>query len=262
MIKIYPLTTPQLKFIGRFFSVTLCLSLCACTHTLAPKPLVTGQQAQSFSHQITKTVAANYLLYLPQDFKQDTKQRWPLIIFLHGSGERGDDLSKVKIHGVPKIVDKLIENKQNFPFIVISPQVPADEDWDVDTLDAMLDDVLKRLPIDRDRVYLTGLSLGGHATWRWASKRPERFAAIAPVCGAGVRSHACRLTHVPVWAFHGDQDSVVPYMASDSMVTAVQACGGDAQLTTYIGGGHDAWTKTYENQKLYDWFLQHKRAMP
>ncbi|NOT64649.1 MAG: phospholipase [Methylotenera sp.] len=257
-----PLKALPLVVLNRLFTAILCLFLYACTHAQTAKPVVTGQQAQTFSHQVTKIVAAHYLLYLPQDYNQDSKQRWPLIIFLHGSGERGDDLSKVKIHGVPKITEKYIKNKQNFPFIVVSPQVSADEDWDVDTLDALLDDVLERLPIDRDRVYLTGLSLGGHATWRWASQRPERFAAIAPVCGAGTRSFACHLTHVPVWAFHGDQDSVVPYIASDSMVKAVQACGGNAQLTTYIGGGHDAWTETYDNQKLYDWFLQHKRFAP
>lgn len=224
----------------------------------AAEPLSAGQQAQSFSRQVSKTVTANYLLYLPDTYEVDKNRRWPLIIFLHGSGERGNDLSKLKVHSLPKLLD----TRRDFPFIVISPQAPPDGDWDTNVLDALLDDVLEKLPIDPERVYLTGLSMGGHTTWNWAANSPERFAAIAPVAGIGPHFRSCRLLHVPVWAFHGDQDSVVPFKEDELMVKAVQSCGGEARLTAYAGGGHDAWSETYANPELYKWFLQHVRTTP
>jgi len=226
------------------------------TPAYAGEPIEHKQQPRSFTRNINKTASANYLLYLPHSHLHDISKRWPLIIFLHGSGERGDDLSKVKEQGLPK----LLETKDDFPFIVISPQIPMYENWDIDVLDALLDEALEQLPVDPDRVYITGLSLGGHATWQWAAHSPDRFAAIAPVCGAGPLARACRLSHVPIWAFHGDQDTIVPFAASESMVKAVQSCGGEAHLTAYPGVGHDAWTDTYANPELYSWFLQHRRG--
>lgn len=224
----------------------------------AAEPLSVGQQAQTFSRQVSKTVTTNYLLYLPDTYEVDKNRHWPLIIFLHGSGERDNDLSKLKVHSLPKILD----TRRDFPFIVVSPQAPPDGDWDTNVLDALLDEMLEKLPIDPDRVYLTGLSMGGHATWSWAVNRPDRFAAIAPVAGIGPHYRSCRLLHVPVWAFHGDQDSVVPFKEDESMVKAVQSCGGEARLTAYAGAGHDAWSETYANPELYKWFLQHVRATP
>lgn len=258
MNKITLLSKPPIRIASLFFAALLLTFWLNSMSALAAEPLQSSQQAQAFSRQISKTVTANYLLYLPQGYDIDKNRRWPLIVFLHGSGERGEDLNKIKVNGLPK----LLETKHDFPFIVVSPQVPSEDDWDIDTLDALLDEVLELLPVDRDRVYLTGLSMGGHATWKWAVQRPERFAAIAPVCGAGPRYRACALTHLPIWTFHGDQDTVVPYSASEIMVKAVQACGGEVQLTTYPGGGHDAWTETYANPELYHWFLQHKRTTP
>jgi predicted peptidase len=258
MIKEILSATASSKVASILLPTILVLLWCNASASLAAEPLTSRQQAQSFTRHINKTITANYLLYLPKDYANNKERLWPLIIFLHGSGERGDDLEKLKVNGLPK----LLETKSDFPFIVISPQVPSEGDWEIDKLDALLDEALERLPIDSNRVYLTGLSMGGHATWKWAVQRPDRFAAIAPVCGAGPRYRACRLTNVPVWAFHGDQDSVVPFAESEIMVKAVQSCGGEAQLTTYIGGGHDAWTETYANPKLYDWFLKQKRKSP
>ncbi|MGZ8982678.1 MAG: carboxylesterase family protein [Methylotenera sp.] len=254
MNKVMLLTTNQYKFASGFVSTMLAIFWLNGTPARAAEPLSAGQQPQSFSRQVSKTVTANYLLYLPKDYKHDKERRWPLIIFLHGAGERGDDLSKIKVNGLPK----LLETNGDFPFIVISPQVPKDSNWDIDVLDALLDEALEQLPVDPSRVYLTGLSMGGYATWEWAIQRPERFAAIAPVCGSGLRYRACRLSHVPVWAFHGDQDPIVPFREDELMVKDVQSCGGEAQLTTYAGGGHDAWTETYANPELYNWFLKHR----
>ncbi len=233
--------------------VTLLLGGCAMNR---PWTLAEGQHPQAFEKQISKTVRSRFLLYLPQAYDAAVTKKWPLIIFLHGSGERGDDLEQVKQHGPPKMV----QSNADFPFIVVSPQAPADTSWDSDTVNALLDELMARLPVDADRIYLTGLSLGGYGTWNIAADHPERFAAIAPICGAGETDNACRLKNVPIWAFHGGSDSVVPLKDDQDMVDAVKACGGDVKFTVYPGVDHDSWTRTYANPALYQWFLQHKRV--
>ena len=127
------------------------------------------------------------------------------------------------------------------------------------TLNAMLDDLLEQLPVDPDRVYLTGLSMGGIWTYGWAIQHPERFAAIAPVCGLWDPADACRLKDVPVWAFHGAQDPVVPLEGDQGMIDAIKACGGDARLTVYLYTGHDSWNQAYADPELYTWLLQQRR---
>lgn len=213
-----------------------------------------GQQSGQFERVITKTVSAHFLLYLPEGFMTEQK-RWPLMMFLHGSGERGSDLERVKVNGPPKFLDR----KKDFQFIVVSPQLPDNDSWSSDVLNALLDELIERLPIDTDRVYLTGLSLGGFATWDFACDFPGRFAAIAPICGQGDEDRACLLRKVPVWAFHGAKDPVVPLKNEEEMVNALKACGGDVRFTIYPDAGHDAWTETYANPELYKWFLAHRR---
>lgn len=216
-----------------------------------------GQHAQMLHRRITRAVELPYLLFLPQGYSAQASQRYPLLIFLHGSGEAGTDLEKVKIHGPPK----LVAQRPDFPFIVASPQIPdAETGFDPVQLDALLDELLERLPIDPDRVYLTGLSLGGEATYAWAALRPERFAAIAPVSGNWTPEVACRLKNVPVWAFHGAHDDVVPLEGDRAMVNEINACGGHARLTVYPDAGHDAWTATYASDELYSWLLSQRRA--
>ncbi len=221
-----------------------------------PWTLAPGQHAQSFETEIRKTVRSRFLLYLPDGYDAEASKKWPLIVFLHGSGERGDDLEQVKAHGLPQRLD----GRGALPFIVVSPQAPADTRWDSDTIHALLDELIDRLAVDAQRISLTGVSLGGYGTWAIAGDRPQRFAAIAPVCGAGETDNACRLKDVPIWAFHGAQDSVVPLQDDQAMVDAVRACGGDVKFTVYPGVDHDAWTPTYANPALYEWFLQHRRA--
>ena len=222
-----------------------------------PDPILpAGQHSQVFKKTITKTLSCQYLLFLPEGYVQKN-QRWPLILFLHGAGERGDDLELVKKHGPPKIV----EQKKDFPFIVVSPQCPSGSWWtdEIEVLTNLLDDIVARYQVDSTRIYLTGLSMGGYGTWALAAAYPARFAAIAPVCGGGKRFMAGNLRNVPVWAFHGAKDNVVPLKESEEMVQAIKAAGGDAKLTVYPDAGHDSWTATYNNQELYDWFLQHHR---
>jgi predicted peptidase len=126
----------------------------------------------------------------------------------------------------------------------------------------LLDEVLKRYRVDLDRVYVTGNSMGGNGTWALAAKCPERFAAIAPICGVGDASSTGRLKNVPTWAFHGADDRVVPPEKSERMIAALKKAGGDAKLTVYPGVGHDAWTATYANPRFYEWLLQHNRSSP
>jgi predicted peptidase len=216
--------------------------------------LPSGQHNQEFEKTITKTLSCKYLLFLPEGYGQK-RRRWPLIMFLHGAGERGDDLDKVKKHGLPKIV----ENRRDFPFIVVSPQCPEGYTWDENELLVnLLDDILTRYSVNKNRVYLTGLSMGGFGTWSLAAAYPERFAAIAPICGGGSRLMTHRLKDVPIWAFHGAKDNIVPLNESEEMVDAVKSQGGDARLTVYPDAAHDSWTATYDNQELYSWFLKHR----
>lgn len=185
--------------------------------------------------------------------------KWPLMIFLHGSGERGDDIARVKVHGPPKVADA----DPTFPFILVSPLLPAEEDWDIAKLDHILKHIVATLPVDRSRIYLTGLSRGGHATWRWAAAEPDRFAAVVPVAGRGDPATACALKDLPVWAFHGDRDDVVTPEGSFAMSRAIRACGGtQSRLTIYPDLGHNAWDPAYADPALYLWLLSHRREAP
>lgn len=203
--------------------------------------------------ELVVRITMNYLLYLPEDY--DQKESWPLILFLHGAGERGDDLELVKVHGPPK----LIANGQKFPFIVVSPQCPEALSWDPEKLTALLDTIVEKYKVDTDRIYVTGLSMGGFGTWSLAMHTPDRFAAIAPICGGGESRYADRIVGLPIWAFHGDKDEAVPIKRSQDIVNAVQKAGGNVEFTVYPGVGHDSWTETYDNPKLYEWFLSHTR---
>jgi len=218
--------------------------------------LTPGQHPQVFDKTVAKTFNCKYLLFLPQDYGKK-KEKWPLILFLHGAGERGSDLNLVKKHGPPKIV----ESGKDLPFIVVSPQCPDDRWWpeENEMLINLLDDVVAKCNVDKERIYLTGLSMGGYGAWALASAYPERFAAITPICGGGRGFMADKLKDVPVWAFHGAKDNVVPLKESEEMVNAVKNRGGDAKLTVYPEAGHDSWTETYNNPQLYEWFLQHRK---
>ncbi len=217
----------------------------------------TVQKKCTFEAQITKTVRLDYLLFLPEDYGADQQQKWPLILFLHGAGERGDDLERVKAHGIPKIA----EQQQDFPFIAISPQCPKSSWWTVEleALNALLDEIVAKYAVDTKRIYLTGLSMGGFGAWHLATAHPERFAAIAPVCGGGDPEKACILKDIPAWVFHGAKDKTVSPEESKKMVKALEDCGGDVRLTIYPEAGHDSWTETYDNPELYKWFLKHSR---
>ena len=232
-------------------------ALCGTGCAARPTPVATGQQPGRFATTLTRRISLDYLLFLPKDYSTSGETRWPLIVFLHGAGERGTNVQLVAVHGPPKIV----QQNPAFPFVVLSPQCPEGSSWNVETLNALLDETIARHAIDPKRVYLTGLSMGGYGSWAWAAANPERFAAVVPICGGGdpmpVRlasgPRRDRLSRLPVWAFHGAKDNVVALTESQRMVDTYQMIGNSARLTVYPEAGHDSWTETYGNPALYEW---------
>ena len=196
-----------------------------------------------------KGEAYDFWLYVPSG--EPPGDGWPVVMFLHGAGERGDDLERVKIHGPPKTV----AGGGRLPFVLIAPQSPADAWWDAAALDGLLDTVVDSLAINERRIYLTGLSMGGYGTWGLLAHRGDRFAAAVPICGGGDPGAAVRFAHVPVWAFHGSADQAVPIEQSRIMIDAMKNAGGAPRMTTYEGVGHDSWTMTYENPAMWEWLL-------
>jgi predicted peptidase len=218
----------------------------------------TGQQADVFAGTVTKEIRMNYLLYLPKDYGK-TDKTWPLILFLHGAGERGDNIEKVKTHGPAR----LAAEGRDFDFIIVSPQCPQEGWWTgmTDELMALVDDISQRYQVDTRRLYITGLSMGGFGTWSLIQKYPDKFAAAAPICGGGETVPARhRLDKMPIWVFHGAKDEVVPLSKSEEMVKVVEKSGNkNIKFTVYPEAGHDSWTETYNNPELYQWFLKYEK---
>ncbi len=228
------------------------------TMTMGPQ----NQTVRSFETVLKTRIRTGYLLHLPAGYEARSAKPWPLILFLHGAGERGTRIGPVGKHGPARIA----REQPGFPFVVVSPQCQSGLWWQPEPLLALLDDVTARFNVDPKRIYLTGMSMGGFGTWSLAIEAPERFAAIAPICGGGssiglllAPAHKlAALRRLPVWAFHGALDDLVKLEESEGMVGALRSLGNDAQLTVYAGAGHDSWTETYRNPKLYEWFLRHK----
>ena len=242
------------------FSLLLLLpGLSACSTIKNSPAMKTGQTAQTFSIERKQVLSADYLLSLPEGYGADATKRWPLILFLHGAGERGTNLWLVAKHG-PLKIDFATNN-----FIVVSPQCPAGKIWSNDLLLALLDDIAAKYAVDTRRIYLTGLSMGGFGTWSLGLGHPEKFAAIAPICGGGelitpLLADKAKLTTLPVWAFHGAKDPVVPVEESERMVKLLKHYAvREVKLTIYPEAQHDSWTQTYANPELFEWFLQHSR---
>lgn len=213
------------------------------------------QKHLKLEKEIKLKVELQYLLYLPEDYEKAEKE-YPLVLFLHGAGERGNEIELVKRNGPPK----LIEEGKNFPFILVSPQCPEQTRWNyqTQTLIALLDEIESKYRVDKNRIYVTGLSMGGQGTWSLALTQPNRFAAIAPICGWTDTWEVCKIKHLPVWVFHGAKDNVVPVTESQQMFDALKQCGAEnIKLTIYPEANHDAWTETYNNPELYNWLLSH-----
>lgn len=247
----------------RVLAAMLCGMLVATE--AADDMAIKNQERKLFQGRSVKALELNYLLFFPRGYKEDKTRKWPLLLFLHGAGERGTNLASVTVHGPPKMV----KDRPDFPFILVSPQCPADQTWSDETLLALLDEVTKEHRVDASRIYLTGLSMGGYGTWSLGLKHPERFAAIAPICGGGdilpvllpPAGKQSAIKQLPVWVFHGAKDLLVPLNESERMVAALKHAGNETvKFTIYPEAGHDSWTEAYNHQELYDWMLQHKTA--
>lgn len=213
-----------------------------------------------FEKEYTVTMKAEYKYVLQIPKKLKTEENLPLIVFLHGSGERGNELNQVKVHGPWNF----LQAHQEYRFILLAPQCQNGEVWDPYKLDALLNDIVANHPVDPSRIYLTGLSMGGFGTWDWAMLRPDRFAALAPICGASNlhRLSAQKVKDIPIWVFHGALDASVPYELSARVVRELEMMGANVNFTVYPLAGHDSWTETYLNKELYDWFLQQRLGNP
>jgi predicted peptidase len=197
---------------------------------------------------------ARYLLHLPAAY--ESRPDWPVILFLHGAGERGRDVGLVKREGLPRILETL----PDFPFVVVSPQEEKDRRWTADGLGGLLDEVASRYRVDRARVYATGLSSGAVAALELATRYPRKIAAVAAVTASAIPSGLCAMKDVPAWIFHNAGDERVPVSRAKRLARELESCGGDVEITLYPRDGHDAWTETYRRQDLYEWFLEHKSA--
>ena len=195
----------------------------------------------------------NYLLHTPKA----AEGKLPLIIALHGAGERGDDFDKLTVHGVAKYIEAGLD----IPAVVVAPQCPEGLVWNLLTFELreLIEYITEEFYIDEDRITITGLSMGGYGTWEMGMSYPGLFAALAPICGGGMSWRASLIGKTPVWAFHGDCDSVVPIENSIEMCRALEAGGGDVKLTVFEGVDHESWVPAYEDTDLINWLLEARR---
>lgn len=235
----------------------ICLAMFSVvSYAGAEEPQPGKQVAQQFTTKddAGKETTTHYWLYLPAN--HDGKTKLPLLLFLHGSGERGDDLAVVKKHGPPK----LCESQADWQFITVSPQCAKEQRWDASVLAKLVDHVAGKANADEKRLYVTGLSMGGSGTWALTAAQPQKFAAAVPMCGRGDPATVEKIVSLPIWIFHGEKDAGSPVTLSQTMFDAVKAAGGDKiKLTIDPDAGHDCWTKAYADPALYRWLLEQKK---
>ncbi|MEZ6098785.1 MAG: prolyl oligopeptidase family serine peptidase [Pirellulaceae bacterium] len=248
------------RFAHTFALACLCLTGSEVIGADEPRP---GKQVElefnAGTDQTGTDQTIGYLLYLPKDYQKDAAdKKWPVIFFLHGRGESNGPLSLVAKWGPPRMAGRGDELK----YIIVSPQCPREDNWRSDRqqqgLIKLLDHIVGNYAVDTTRIYLTGLSMGGYGSWKLSASHPERFAAVAPICGGGDPATAETLKHTPLWVFHGDQDQAVPIARSTEMVEAVKGAGNtDVRYTTLEHVGHNCWSAAYATPELYEWFDSH-----
>ncbi|WKS94878.1 prolyl oligopeptidase family serine peptidase [Riemerella columbina] len=216
----------------------------------------TSAQEKKLKYEGTakRNIAINYVLDIPKEVAKP----FPLIVFLHGAGERGDDLERVKVHS-PFTYRHLMKE----PVAILAPQCPQGEYWDTEAVYELLKTIISQYPVDQNRIYLTGLSMGGWGTWKLADEHPELFAAIAPVCAPMHRPaffNACEhFRDTPIWLFHGALDDVVPLDDSTRMFKKLKNCNPKVQYTIFEKDNHNAWDSTYSMPTLYEWILSQRK---
>jgi predicted peptidase len=225
----------------------------------------------TFKDESGKTLP--YRLMKPDNY--DPAKKYPLVIFLHGAGERGTDNEKQLIHGVPQFASK--ENREKYPCFLIAPQCPdgakwVEVDWSADshTMPAKMSEpmrltvgiiemTIKQFSIDPKRVYLTGLSMGGYGTWDLIARRPDLFAAAVPICGGGDEKTAEKMKSIPVWSFHGAKDGAVKVSRSRNMIAALEKVGAKPKYTEYPDIGHDSWNPAYKDAEMFEWLFAQRK---
>lgn len=209
-----------------------------------PRPATTGiDQFES------ETLAKDFLINLPQSYRSG--QTWPLVVFLHGSGDRGNDIADLQA---------LKPFQLKLPAIVAAPQCLPSCSWEPQAVARFIENLASRYSVDRDRIYLVGYSMGGYGTWRTAATYPELFAAIVPICGGGEPENASTLAGIPVWTFHGAEDKVVPVAQTEGMVDSIRNAGGQPQLTILHHAGHGICDDVCGRADLWKWLLEQHRS--
>lgn len=217
----------------------------------------------------------NYRFLEPKQVEEGKK--YPLVVFLHGAGERGDDNQAQLKHGASEFITQ--ENREKYPCFAIFPQCPKNQAWaNIDRTDGkpvleeepsralgmvidLVNEMKDQLPIDQSRIYITGLSMGGYGTFDAIERHPDLFAAALPICGGGDSSqkHVTSIKDLPIWIFHGGADKVVPPERSREMVESLKQIGATPKYTEYPGVGHDSWTQTYKNPEVFAWLFEQQK---
>jgi len=231
------------------------LVLCALRAAADAPPVPVAEPLVRRSGPAGADAGLDYLVYLPSGYEREPSRRWPLVVFLHGMGERGGDIQRLRRTGLPRAV----ERRGNLAYVLVAPHCPDGTVWQPKLLGRLLDGVLESQRVDPRRVVLTGLSMGGMGTWRWGMDQPERFAALVPVCGGVAPSGVGALRDMPIWAFHGDADPVVPIDGHRRIVDAAKAAGARVRFTVYPGVGHNCWDRAYGDPSLEEWMLLQRR---
>ena len=253
---------------------TVCASLSTLVTALLPLTrLETQEAAASYeAHELeVEGRALRYRLLSPEGLEEG--KTYPLVLFLHGAGERGDDNEK-QLEYLPEAMARE-PYRSEYRAFVLAPQLPPGEAWSTQlhrpiessplappnralrSVETLLAHTLLTRPIDRRRVYLTGLSMGGYGSWELACHHPDLFAAVAPICGGGDPTSAWRLRDTPVWAIHGTADNVIPVLRSRSMIEALRAADAHPEYTEFDGVGHNSWTPAYaEDSALLPWMFR------
>jgi predicted peptidase len=229
----------------------------AASASPASRPAPLGGGHNTLDREIRKRLQVRYLLHLPAEYDPAGSRRWPLIVFLHGAGERGNDLDKIAGFGPIRYA----REHADFPFVVAAPLCPVDRDWSPELIATLIEEIEAGCAVDPDRVYLTGYSMGGAGTWETAMDDPHLFAAVAPLCGRVIPLMSGRLWRTPVWVFHGEKDSVVPFSQSAEMVEILRGMGNEeVRFTAVPNADHEIWPSVYADPALYQWFLEHRRG--
>ena len=235
----------------------LVISFLILNYMLMGKGII-NKSINEFSTSLNLSVSFKYYIYFPENY-YDSDTSFPMVLFLHGSGERGDDIRLVEEHGIPK----MINNGHTFPFITVAPQCPKFQRWSEPlyskSLIFLVEEIIRNNRVDIGRIYATGLSMGGYGTLSIAKERPDLFSAIVPVCGGMDITNIENLKEIPIWLFHGDADEVVPVENSELIYDLLKPINPDIKITIYKGVDHNSWDRTYDNKKMYEWMLKQNK---